>query len=260
MALSNWDLLAINKKGKSCDGIVKGKLASLEIYKNWVHIMSEKMWNEDCGFVKPVIATIHSGNMYLGGLDIYSIRHPKQSSIFVFVDATTYGKYVEGKTSRKYPNFFAGIGCYGYYDRIDEFLKWKNIDIECDRYCKGSRNYVIDEDGNYKHPGKFIEYLEFFDKNSNKILEVEVDEEFGELTEFVGVMPETLEAFKNWLNTDISEEFKYDKEFKKWLDSIDWNEITRFNQGDAFFVGSDNAETLVGKQDNGTILEKAFKK
>ena len=35
MALSNWDLLAIGKDGKSCDGIVKGKHASLEIYKNW---------------------------------------------------------------------------------------------------------------------------------------------------------------------------------------------------------------------------------
>ena len=31
MALSNWDLLAIGNDGKSCDGIVNGKIASLEI-------------------------------------------------------------------------------------------------------------------------------------------------------------------------------------------------------------------------------------
>ena len=118
MALSNWDLLAIGKNGKSCDGVVKGKNASLEIYKNRAHIHSEEMWIEECGYLKPIIATVDQGNLNICNLDIYTIRHKLQNSIFVFVDAGYYDK-----NSKKHNNFFAGIGCYGYHSKIDEFLK-----------------------------------------------------------------------------------------------------------------------------------------
>ena len=72
-------------------------------------------------------------------------------------------------------------------------------------------------------------------------------------------MPKTFEAFKKWIDTDISEEYGYIEAFRKWYDSIDWKSLTRFNQGDAFFVGNENASTEVGKQEDDTILMKGLK-
>jgi hypothetical protein len=72
-------------------------------------------------------------------------------------------------------------------------------------------------------------------------------------------MSETFEAFKKWLETEISEEYGYNKSFQKWFESIDWKSLMRFNQGDAFFVGSDDASTKVGEQNDETIITKALK-
>lgn len=252
MALSNWDTLAIGNNGKSCEGEVKGKLASLEIYKNWAYIHSTKMWNEGTGYIKDTIAQVNSGNIDIGGLHIYAERNNSQNAIFVFVDAGTYNK-------KKHDNFFAGIGCYGYYSKVEEYLKWKGINIEYVDYTTGSRNYRIGENGKTVSLDKFVNTIIFYDKNDNQINEIEVDEAFGELTDFVGVMPKTFEAFKTWLTTEIADEYKYIEGFKKWLKKINWDELTRYNQGDAFFVGNDEASTLVGKQENETLLIKALK-
>jgi len=254
MALSNWDLLAIDKKGKSCNGVIKNKIASLTIYKNWAYIDSTKMWNDGTGFVKPVIAQINNGNLHIAGLNITAIRHSLQNSIFVFVDASTYDK-----NSKCNSNLFAGIGCYGYYSRIDEYLRWKGIKLKYADYTTGSRNYKIGENEEIILLNKFIDIISLFDEKDNLLAEYEVDTKFGELTDFVGIMPETFKAFKNWITIEIVEEYKYNKYFEKWLESINWNELMRFNQGDTFFTNVDNVSTLVGKQEKDTLLMKLLK-
>lgn len=254
MALSNWDTLSIGNDGKSCDGTVKGKLASLEIYKNWAYVSSEKMYQEGGHYIEPVIASVNSGDLQIGDLDINAIRHPSQNSIFVFVDASTYDE-----NSKEAPNYFAGIGCYGYFSRVEEFLKWKGVNIEFEDYIEGSRNYRVGPDGETIPLKKSVDYILLYDKDNNKLYESEIDEEFGELTDFVGVMPETFEAFKKWLTTEVKNEYQYHPSFITWLDSIDWNSLTRFNQGDAFFVGSENASTEVGEQEDDTIMMKVLK-
>lgn len=254
MALSNWDLLAIGSDSKSCDGVVHGRAASLEIYKCWAYVSSKSMYDPNGGFSNNVIASINSGDISIGGLNITAIRHPLQSSIFVFVDAPTYDE-----NNKRRSNFFAGIGCYGYYTKIKEFLKWKGIDIEYDDYIEGSSNYITGPNDETIPLKKSVGYISLHDKDGNKIYESIVDEEFGELSEFVGVMPETLEAFKNWLKTEISEEYGYYEEFRKWFEDIDWNTISRFNQGDAFFIGREESSTNVGEQDKDTIISKILK-
>lgn len=254
MALSNWDLLAIGKDGKSCDGTVKGKFASLEIYKNWAYLSSEEMYREGGHFSKPVIGSIISGDFEIAGLSIVAIRHSLQNSIFVFVDASTYNK-----NNKQIPNYFAGIGCYAFYSKVREYLDWKGINIEFNDVITGSRKYTIGPNDETILLEKTVQTIMFVDENDEYIKEIEVDEEFGELTDFVGVMPETLEAFKNWLLKDISKEYEYTPAFKKWINSIDWESLYRFNQGDRFFVGHKQSGTKVGEQ-NDTIITKMTKK
>jgi hypothetical protein len=254
MALSNWDLLAIGKNGKSCDGIVKGKIASLEIYKNWAYVSSEKMYQDGGPYINPIIASVSSGDLQIGRLHINAIRHSLQNSIFVFVNASTYDN-----NSKEHSNYFAGIGCYGYYTKIKEFLKWKGIEFPYHDYMEGSRNYRTGINNETIPLEKSVDYISLHDKDGNLLYETEIDEEFGELTDFVGVMPETFEAFKKWLTIDVKDDNKYSKSFNKWLDSIKWDSLTRFNQGDAFFVGSKEAATNVGNQNEDTILMNILK-
>ena len=101
----------------------------------------------------------------------------------------------------------------------------------------GSCNYRSTPDGKTIPLENLVDYLSLYDKENNCLYESEIDEEFGELTIFVGVMPKTLEAFKKWMFDEIKEEHSC-KSFDKWFNSIDWEALTRFNQGDAFFVGS----------------------
>jgi hypothetical protein len=109
MALSNWDTLAFNSKGKSSRGYATNKSGnSIEIYKSQVHIHSSSMWKYSTGFVEPIIAQILQGDLNLAGFEIISVRGP-QNGIFVFT-------YYDDK-------YFAGIGCYGF----DRYGKWVGV-------------------------------------------------------------------------------------------------------------------------------------
>lgn len=253
MALSNWDTLAINNDGKSCDGSCRNDLIEIEIYKNFAYIRSPKMWQESGGFTKPTIMQIIQGNIDIGGMGIIAKRDNSQNSIFVFADYS----YYEGK--EKQPKYFAGIGCSAYYTRVKEYLEWKGLDYKYDEYTTGWTNYDIKNDTprdyEYIHLSKNGKY--FKDKDGF-MLEIEIDPAFGELTIYTGVMNKTIQSFKKWLKTDIID--KYDKDKQEWFNKINWKNLSRFNQGDAFFVGEDNSNTKVGMQEKETIMEKIIKK
>jgi hypothetical protein len=113
MALSNWDTLAFDEKGKSCNGIfdLRGD-AKLDIYKNWIYIEHPSAWFEDCMYGQPTVMEIQSGEINYAGCYITVIREDLQSACFVYASDRHYGE----NTHR----CFAGIGCYGYVD--DEFV------------------------------------------------------------------------------------------------------------------------------------------
>lgn len=209
MALSNWDTLAINGKGESSIGeCTFSSGTNIEIYKNWCYISNEKMWVEGGGFTSPVIAQFIQGEINIGGVQIKAARN-RQDAIFLFAS----------KGYRETLEIFAGIGCSGYADRMEEYLELKNINIhegegfwgEC---WSGDKTYLT-----FHSEGKELE-------------RIEVEKGF-DLNPWVGVEKETLDNFKNWLSSLFSE---YDKEEQKWLSSIKWDELLRFNQGDMFFA------------------------
>jgi hypothetical protein len=235
MALSNWDTLAIGPDGKSNNGEFEfDNGTSVEIYKNWAHVANKAMYKEDATqFTNNIVGHVNHGDISMGGVEISAIRGPQNA---IFILATSYIK--DDKEYRKH--HFAGIGCSGYHTKIEEFIEWKGLDVEYDDVWNSSSNYNGDEylDG-------FRDFLTFF-KDGEQVLQVMVDEEFGELTDWVGVMPTTLEEFKSFLEKEIGD---YNTSGEEWLESIDWNELTRFNQGDAFFIGTDEAQTKVGEEE-----------
>jgi hypothetical protein len=85
MALSDFDLLAVNEKGKPTNGVHVSPLGiRVEIYKNWIYIQDPKAWRKESGWTKPTIMKIDSGSfLYLDVCGIV-LRGP-QGGAFVVV-------------------------------------------------------------------------------------------------------------------------------------------------------------------------------
>lgn len=133
MALSNWDTLAFGPDSKPGPGVATNDLGNtIEIYKNWLHILAPKMWREGQTFIEPVIANMNHGDITLAGFQVWASRG-RQNAVFVIVAPSNY------------PSdnvLMGGIGCYGYRGdkfvgaeptTLEQFFKWagKILEYEC---------------------------------------------------------------------------------------------------------------------------------
>lgn len=260
MALSNWDTLAIDRNGKSCVGKTNFKTGiNIEIYKNWVYLFSKKNWSDETGFGKPYIGSINEGEGSILGIN-YNAKRGLQSGIYIFVT----------KWQNKVKKYFAGIGCYGYHSRVKEYLEnyegEKNVNEEEWDIC--STNTPVSKGGKLMNSNHdFIEvlrkinpktYESILDENGKKI-EYIVNPGF-ELTVWTGVQKETLEDFKQWIEKECLS-IEHDKKDKKWFDSINWNDLHRFNQGDMFFSNNLNIDLNSSKLEESEkpIIEEILK-
>jgi hypothetical protein len=234
MALSNWDTLAFDHEGKSCDGeFVREGGDAVEIYKNWLYVRSPKLWKPDPSYhTNDVIAEIHVGEMKVAGFDISAERGP-QHGVFVFLE---YGPYPDRKIG-------GGIGCSGYEDIVARILKENNRTNEnLENWTSGSTS---------KEGGGWQNHL------VNWTTGEEINFE-GE-TQWVGVLPETLEAYFAWVERTHEKE---EKDVMEWLEKCRAAPAQRFNQGDAFFakhLGFETPATEIGKVET-PVLEQMLKK
>ena len=129
MAGGNWASSSFNNEGKS-ENCINYLGNSIQIYKSYALIESEKMWNDQCSFVKPVIAQIYEGRIKIAGFDIQTKRIKDPDGIFIFAS------YWKDETYQRI--HFAGIGCYGWGDDGE----WADVTPETER--------------------KFVEWLESF--------------------------------------------------------------------------------------------------
>jgi len=221
MALSNWDTIAFNNDGESCNGVFKNSMgSSLEIYKNWIYIRNEKMWRSGGSFVKPTIAQINHGDIQVAGFDITAARG-NQNGIFVF--ASTFEKVTKDKYKYSY---FGGIGCSGYKDKVEEVLK--NL---------GRASEISDDwiSGSSHGPNVEIHFIEKFD-TGEKIVYWDCKKQgpYDYNQDWVGVLSKTVDEYFSWLESmDICYEG-----FDEWFSKIKKSQKLRFNQGDAYIAST----------------------
>jgi hypothetical protein len=250
MALSNWELMAFNNSGKTCDGtFVAPSGTEIEIYKNKLYVHNAAMWDaekENHNFTKPIIAAIYEGNMHLAGVQIVTKRG-KQDGIYVFV---YFSKYND-KTKKSTYRFFAGIGCSAYDDPSKRLAKAMNVDlnkwkpIAFGSGWNGDQEYISMCCEHRTIPKKVKDW-EIDATPKNKALE----------SKYVGVAKSTYNDFIKWLKKTVEETCYSGKEAKQWLERVMACSPERCNQGDAFFVGIKNAKTKLGKQNKETMLGK----
>ena len=244
MALSNWDTLAFGPDGKPCDGTLKGfDGQTASIYKNWLYVGDPKMWHKDRGYVKPIIAKVSSGDIRLADFTISAVRGP-QDAIFVCVECRHYlnpKDYSKVNIRR-----MVGIGCYGFDDPTERMAADLNISLKGKDYVHRSGM----EAGGEKHT--FLDVLNAKNAPPTRY-KLPYNERYN--SQWVGVLPSTLENFKRWLR-------KVDTapDFVAWLKTL--GIAKRFNQGDAYFVkkiGGVALETStpIGKNDK-PVLQKVL--
>jgi hypothetical protein len=239
MALSNWDTLAIGTNGQASPGEHTFKNGiKIEIYKNWSYL-----YDNHADEYPAMSINLMEGRYKQ--LYIKANRDEEQQSIFIV--AFTSEHETEDKTSE----VFAGIGCYGFGDNEQEYLISKGIDVD----LKRDDIHVIHSSKRTKDGEKeSLEIVQFWDegKKSKKLHIVPVDKGVN-LYPWVGVNASTLEKFKNFLEAWAGEE---DKE--EWFKNIDWDNLVRYNQGDAFFtekIGTDLGASKVGEAEVPLLMQ-----
>lgn len=228
MALSNWDCLAFNNEAKACNGTFEHFMHknSISIYKNWVYVRSELMWNSSSSFQNPTIAQIGSGSIELAGFDIEAVRGP-QDGIFIYASCTDYR---EDKIKRYH---FAGIGCSGYINTIEEVLKKAGREPKDDEMWYEGSNHL----GQY--------FIGCFNTNEQIVYwDTKTQGPYNHDSDWIGVLPSTVEEFFKWL-TSLAQD--YEEDFKEWIEKCKKADLLRFNQGDMFFANNAGVELSATK-------------
>jgi hypothetical protein len=144
MALSNWDTLAIDRNGESIEGrLTTPKGVSIEIYKNWAHVLDPKAWSEDNSYVEPVIMVIEDGHLTYKDLEIFAKRGP-QNGIYLVAIWRQYGDKPDYKMTW---GGMVAIGCYGFSDEGE----WNGVEKESVDFLKNMieechNEYILDKD------------------------------------------------------------------------------------------------------------------
>lgn len=247
MALSNWDTLAFDTDGKSSFGEFSIDGYSVDIYKNWVNLITPK--NERLN--------IDSGIFHVGPFNIMVARHDNQNSVFVFVQ---HSDWSDNKLKQR---FFCGIGCYGFWGDLEYIQKFhkdefSNLNID-PKYLTDDYDRTIESQISASKENDFTKVIFYNNtitdldyKNSDHRFEVELPKELLPSYEqsWCGVRVETVEAFKKWLEEVAPPEY---------FAQIQWNDAVRYNQGDMFFAENLSEDCLqatkVGEQKGPMLLQ-----
>jgi hypothetical protein len=85
MALSNYDTLVIDEKGKSINGVFVSPLGvRVEFYKNWLYVQDERAWQAGGAHVKPTVMEVREGDIKYKDVQILAFRGP-QNGIYAVV-------------------------------------------------------------------------------------------------------------------------------------------------------------------------------
>jgi hypothetical protein len=244
MALSNWDTLAFDHLGQPCNGVLVGfDGGQVRIYKNWVYVSDAKMWTPGRSYVENTIAQINSGDVQMSEFSITAVRHEAQSAVFALATCRRYGENAETRC-------LAGIGCYGFTDPSPIIYAAAGINPDEWDDCYIGHFYHGKETGITVHYAKGEKYHS---------LKMPNEERFD--SRWVGVLPETLNAFFAWLETQTDPKDS-EPPNGEWLRTCREQGGLRFNQGDAYFasMGVDHLEATPVGQSEEPVINRVVEK
>jgi len=228
MAMSNWDLLALNSEGKPVSELVGFQGQRVALYKNWLYLYHGESEEKDGDGEKPsrLVIKIDYGELATGDFDIVARRGP-QEGIFAIAQTTKWNE--ENKEFDR--KWIAGIGCAGYSETTDLIYEAMGVNPDDYDYCGTST--LLCSEGNFYE----VRASNNPDSDNPEYHDWQLPMEGNEHLEakWVGVTKETLESFQEWLQY-LKEEDVYMVDYI--IDDIIekfQNNPKRINQGDLFF-------------------------
>ena len=220
MALSNWDTLAVNLKGKAQAGaFISPCGVSVEIYKNWVYLHDPKAWREGGQFCEDVIMELQHGDLQYMDVEIRAVHGP-QNGIYVVCWHVDYQS--PGKDGIPGPTKYTGmIGC-----GVSGFDKEDWVGVKPDS----------------------VEFLQKWISNKERTwTDEEVDEMLLDLNN-PDIDP------KDW-EQELREDHIFD--FPEEIAGVKLDQAIRYNQGNMYFaekVGMDLDATKPGESDDPALI------
>lgn len=188
MAHSDWDSIAFDEEGKVYDNIVLTYNEScVRLYKNYFLYENSKLWNEDIGYVKPVIAQIYHGNVKLGKFSILLELEENNRTYLYF--CICHDKRV-----------MAGICCSGYMSWL-EWLQKEHPDKfnTINPMYLNNNNYSMSMSYTTNSPAWHLSFISV--NNIEKVYDLALScpkPSLGDL--WTGLTKEILWKFHNWIN------------------------------------------------------------
>lgn len=203
MALSNWDVLAVDEHGTPTNGVLKtADGVTVHFYKNWLYIDDPASWRKGA-FTTPCVSQVWHGAMDYRGVSIMAERGP-QEGVYAAVIYPTYGPLY---------HVMVGIGCYGFADTTRLVLSDLGREAEIsDDWFSGSEFTA----GSSTH-------TTFVENTVTRERLVYTDPKYEA---WLGVQPSSVEHLRGLLRSWSSDH--------EVLGTIDLSRAVRFNAGDAF--------------------------
>lgn len=198
MAGLDYETTAFDHKSQLCDGTFEGDNGqSIMIYKDWVYIRDPRAWHDKCGYTKPTIAELQSGNLIISGMQLNVARSTSQRAVFVSM-STYYGSE---------QRFMAGIGCYGWSDPIPAMCEAAGVNPDdwdsfnaCSEYKKDGKQHPSLMAWDYKND-KMKEFHLSLDPRFEPEWIGTTQTTYDEFIQFLEeVGQDTGDAYTSWLN------------------------------------------------------------
>jgi hypothetical protein len=116
VALSNWDVLALDEKNLPTNGIFTTPLGiTAEIYKSWVYVSDPVAWRAGGGYMKDIVMCVGQGRFTYLDLHVLAAKNHPDDPEAIFCACWSGHEYeLDGKPSSL--QGMVGIGTYGFAD------------------------------------------------------------------------------------------------------------------------------------------------
>lgn len=242
MALSDWAALAFDPDGKPSRASLRQGSICCCIRKGYLVVEDTKVerLQEEWGLTLPAVVHVTHGQLRYGPLSLTVARHDKQGAIFVLACFVYHSTNADGELVTNYRRM-AGIGCGGYLDDLDwiklhrpEWLSLLPAGVPEAELMFGKTSECNGPEGDRE----WSSVGWFAGEDHTDYQEIELPEVIP--STYVGVQPETYEAFLSWLRDELRCSYTGETEY---LQKILKAEPLQYNQGSGFFADACDEET-----------------
>jgi len=163
MAGMDYEQLSFNDKGKvteQYENLPFPNEVSIEPYKNFLYLVSEKLWQEGNGYSNPTLAQVREGVLSLYGIDIQVKRYGRGNRMVWYASHYYRDKEKPLATDEAKSISYCGICTYGHMNTDKYYVERAGFKYSENKWHCGSTNYNARTKRMVKNKSGWITYIE----------------------------------------------------------------------------------------------------